>query len=306
VKAASLRLVPGPGPAFSSPRIHGEVGRGATRAAKYLFELVVLALILLIHPSLARASEETDQLFVSGNAALADGRPGDAIADFEALADRGIVDCGASFNRGLAYANRVRIGAEQPGDLGRAAHGFAEARDLTNDPALSREAGNALITLRSEVARRRARSGDPIELDTGVALGRAIVELLPENAWAGLALFASLALGIGLFLRGAVSDRRQKVAATVACSIAAPLLLGAALLTLGARSERLHLVEGIVVAPTARPADEQGIAVAGAAQIPEAARVEILGDRPGWVHVRRGAQVAWLPSQVVRTLAREE
>jgi hypothetical protein len=254
----------------------------------------------------ARATGETDALFTSGTAALADGRPGDAIADLEALADRGVVDTAASFDRGLAYANRVRIGAEQPGDLGRAAHGFAEARDLTRDPAIARDAGNALILLRSEVARRRARAGDPIELETGVTLGRAIIELLPENAWAGLAIAASLALGIGLFARGAVSDRRQKVAATVVAAIAAPLLVGSAVLTLGARSERLHLVEGIVVAATARPADDQGIAISGAAQLPEAARVEILGDRPGWVRVRRGNQLAWLPSQAVRVLARME
>jgi hypothetical protein len=88
--------------------------------------------------------------------------------------------------------------------------------------------------------------------------------------------------------------------------VALPLLVGGALLTLGARDERMHLVEGIVVAPQARPADEQGIAIAGAVQVPEAARVEILGDRPGWVHVRRGGQIAWLPSQSVRALARVE
>jgi hypothetical protein len=254
----------------------------------------------------ALATEETDALFASGNQALADGRPGDALAAFEALADRGVVDAAASFNRGLAYANRARIGAEQPGDLGRAAHGFAEARDLTREPSLAREAGNALITLRSEVARRRARAGDPIELDTGVTLGRAVVELLPENAWAGLAMFASLVLGLGLFARGAATERTQRVGATVACVVALPVLVGSALLTLGARDERLHLVEGIIVAPQARPADEQAIAVAGAPQIPEAARVEILGDKPAWVHVRRGPQVAWLPSQTVRTLVRVE
>jgi hypothetical protein len=280
--------------------------RALGRRARTAWWTFLCSLALLLFPTPAFATEESDALFASGNQALAEGRPGDAIADFEAIADRGIVDAAVSFNRGLAYANRVRIGAEQPGDLGRAAQGFAEARDLTSDPNLAREAGNALITLRSEVARRRARSGDPIELDTGVTLGRAIIELLPENAWAGLAAFASLALGVGLFVRGAVSERRQKVAATVVCAVALPVLVGAAIVTLGARDERLHLVEGIIVAAQARPADEQGIAVAGAAQIPEAARVEILGDKPGWVHVRRGSQIAWLPSQVVRTLTRIE
>jgi hypothetical protein len=278
--------------------------RASRWAASCLRLFVTLFLVLL--PSVTSATEETDALFESGNRALAEGRPGDAIANFEALADRGFLDSAASFNRGLAYVARVRIGAEQPGDLGRAAQGFAEARDLTRDPRLAREAGNALILVRSEVARRRARAGEPIELDTGVTLSRAIIELLPENAWAGLSMFASVALGVGLFVRGAAKERRAQVGATVVCAVAAPVLIGAALLTLGARDQRLHLVEGIVVAAQARPADEQGIAVAGAPAIPEAARVEILGDRPGWVHVRRGAELAWLPSQTVRPLARVE
>ncbi|MDF2694931.1 MAG: hypothetical protein K0S65_3314, partial [Labilithrix sp.] len=79
----------------------------------------------------ARADEETPQeetdpaaLFRGANEALAAGRPGEAIAKFEALADRGVVDAVVSFDRGLAYAARVRAGGEQPGDLGRAAHGF--------------------------------------------------------------------------------------------------------------------------------------------------------------------------------------
>jgi hypothetical protein len=88
------------------------------------------------------------------------------------------------------------------------------------------------------------------------------------------------------------------------CSVAAPLLVGGAALTLGARSERLHLIEGIVVAATARPADEKGIALPGATPLPEAARVQILDERPGWVRVERSNVVAWLPSQTVRPLAR--
>jgi hypothetical protein len=65
-------------------------------------------------------------------------------------------------------------------------------------------------------------------------------------------------------------------------------------------------VEGIVVSPSARPADEHGIAIPGATSIPEAARVSIAGDRPGWVHVRWGNLIAWIPSQTVRPIARAE
>jgi hypothetical protein len=270
-----------------------------------LARLLALAIALLC-PTPAGATEDTDGLFTSGATALAEGRPGDAVADLEALADRGVVDPAASFDRGLAYANRIRVGAEQPGDLGRAAHGFAEAHDLATDPKLVKDAAGALTILRTEVARRRARAGDPIELDQGVPLGRAIVELLPENAWAIMAAASSVLLGLGLFVRGVVSARRQRIAATLVCAVSAPLLLAGAVLTLGARSERLHLVEGIVVAASARPSDDKGIALPGAAPLPEAARVQIVGDRPGWVRVERGSLVAWLPSQTVRPLTRRE
>jgi len=267
--------------------------------------IVALAVLVLVAP-VANAAEDADGLFASGAAALAEGRAGDAIADLEALADRGVVDPVASYDRGLAYANRVRIGAEQPGDLGRAAHGFAEAHDLASDPALVKDAASALTIVRTEVARRRARAGDPIELDQGVSLGRAIVELLPENAWAYLAAACSVLLGLGLFVRGAVTSRRQRIGATLVCAVSAPLLVAAAVLTLGARSERLHLVEGVVVAASARPSDDKGVALAGSTPVPEASRVQIVGERPGWVRVERGSLVAWLPSQTVRPLTRRE
>ena len=254
----------------------------------------------------ARAASPDEELFFAGVQALAEGRPGDAIADFEALADQGVVDPAASFDRGLAYANRIRVGAEQPGDLGRAALGFAEARDLTSDKVLASDATRSLATIRAEVARRRVHAGDPALLDQGTPLGRTLVELLPENAWAVLAAVASVALGVGLFARGAASDRRRRVGATLMCAIAAPLLLVGAAFAFAARSDRLHLVEGIVVSPSARPVDEKGIAIPGATAIPEAARVAIFGDRPGWVHVHWGNLIAWIPSQTVRPIARAE
>src|SRR5262245_40019358 len=111
--------------------------------------------------------EETDPaaLFRGANEALAGNRPSEAIAKLEALADRGVVDAVVSFDRGLAYAARVRAGAEQAGDLGRAAHGFEEARELTHDTALATDATNALAVVRSEIARRRSRSGESIEIE---------------------------------------------------------------------------------------------------------------------------------------------
>jgi hypothetical protein len=175
---------------------------------------IVLAVVAWSAP--ASADPETDSLFTAGAKAIAEGRPAQAIDAFEALADRGVVDASASYDRGLAYALRVRIGGEQPGDLGRAAHGFEEARALSEDPTLAGDAAKALAVVRTEVARRRGRSGESVEIDPGVPLLRATAALLPEDAWLVLALVGSCALaaGLGSRARGGGSARRG-VAAVV-------------------------------------------------------------------------------------------
>ena len=115
---------------------------------------------LAFAPRGAQATENPDDesasLFALGIKALHDGRAGDAINAFEAFADQGGVDATASYDRGLAYAMRVHIGAEKPGDLGRAAQGFEEARGLSHDRRAVDDASRALDAVRSEVARRAA------------------------------------------------------------------------------------------------------------------------------------------------------
>src|SRR5580658_2381757 len=95
----------------------GNSGKGGLGAG------ILLALVFACVQR-AHADDETRPLFADAVKALHEGRAGDAIDGLEALADRGVVDPVLSFDRGLAYAMRVRIGAEVPGDLGRAAHGF--------------------------------------------------------------------------------------------------------------------------------------------------------------------------------------
>src|SRR5262249_7877736 len=103
--------------------------------AREVMKRAALALVLLVTPA---AAEDREALANSGVAALRAGRPGDAIETFEALADRGVIDPNMSLDRGLAYALRVKLGSDLPGDLGRAAHGFEEAKDLAgNDPTLA-------------------------------------------------------------------------------------------------------------------------------------------------------------------------
>ena len=243
-------------------------------------------------------------MFRAGSEALGEGRAADAIANFEALGDRGVVDPVVSFDRGLAYAARVRAGLEQPGDLGRAAHGFEEARELSHDSSLVRDSNEALVAVRAEVAKRRSRAGDPIEVDNGVSLGRSIVKLLPENVWAILAALASAALVIGIILRARSSRPRLKVAGNTTGAIGAAVLLAAALCLYYARDLRRHARDAVVVAPSARLLDGQHVVIASQAALPEAARIQLLDETADFAHVISGRYEGWLPASSILPLAK--
>lgn len=264
----------------------------------------LLALIALAPSTRADEATDTNALFDSATKALHEGRAGDAIASFETLADDGVVDAAASYDRGLAYAMRVRIGAEVPGDLGRATHGFEEARDLATDPKLRDDATSALGIVRGEIARRRLRAGDPVEVDPGRTLARTLAGLLPESVWSVLAVALSLSLAAGLFARWLGGRPRVRIAGGVVASVAAPTLAIAAAMTLAARHDRLTLREAVVVTAGARPNDARGIALPGATPLPEGARVEIVEPRGAMARVRFGATDAWVSSSTLRELAR--
>lgn len=252
----------------------------------------------------ANAGPGPDEAFAAGVGALAEGRAADAIASFETVADSGLVDASASYDRGLAYALRVRIGAEVPGDLGRAAHGFEEARDLATDQELAGQATQALAVVRAEVARRRARSGDPVEVEQSPPLALALSRALPEQAWAGLALAMSCVLGLAILVRVGARARRVRVGASLALALAA-LMLGLALAaTAVCRHDRLERHEAVVVAVAARLAEPTGLARQGVAPLPEGARVEIVEGKGALTHVRWGAMDGWIPASALRPLAK--
>ena len=257
-------------------------------------------------PTGAGTSEDTDPtaLFRSATAALAADRPAEAIAKLEALGDRGIIDPVVSYDRGLAYAGRVRAGAEQPGDLGRAAHGFEEARELSHDRALVADATTALAAVRAEVAKRRSRAGDPIEFEHGVSLGRSIVKLLPENVWALLAAVCSLALAVGIVLRARAEMKRLKVAGTTTCGIAGGLLFAIAMVLHSARDFRLHVRDAVVISPSTRLLDDKHVALLSVAPLPEGERVQLLDESADFAHVIAGRAVGWLPSGAVLPMAK--
>jgi hypothetical protein len=276
--------------------------------------LVLASLVAVLASRSARAvpspapsaEDDTVALFASATKALHEGRAGDGIALFETLADDGVVDAVASYDRGLAYAMRVRIGAEVPGDLGRAAHGFEEARDLSRDPALASDAATALGVVRSEIARRRLRAGEPVEVDPGRSLARTLAGLLPEGVWSAMAAAFSAALAAGLCARAWGRRPRIRITGGVMASVAAPAMAVAIGMTLAARHDRWTLREAVVVAPSARPIDLRGLAVPGAAPLPEGARVEIVETRGPSTRVRFGIVDAWVSSGTLRELSRSD
>ncbi len=250
------------------------------------------------------AQGEAQKLFAAGVKALQEQRPTDAVDDFEAVADRGVIDATASYDRGLAYAMRVHMGAEQSGDLGRAAHGFEEARDLADDPQLRRDAGAALAAVRSEVARRKARQGSAVDMDQRASPWRTLTQLLPENTWAIVAVTASFVFACALFVRWLARASRTRAGAMIAIAVSLPVLVLAAALTRSARRDRLELREAIVVSPSVRPSDARGIVLPGGATIPEAARVELHDQEGAFTEVRWGTLDAWVPTTALRPLAK--
>jgi hypothetical protein len=247
--------------------------------------------------------------FVAATRALHEGRAGDAIASLETLADEGVVDAVASYDRGLAYAMRVRIGAEVPGDLGRAAHGFEEARDLASDAdrqGLVQDATHALEVVRGEIARRRLRAGEPVEVDPGRSLSRTLAALLAESTWSILAAVFSMALAGGLAARAWGKPARVRIGGGVVAAVATPALLLAVGMTLSSRHDRLTFREAVVVTPGARPTDLRGIAVPGATPLPEGARVEVVEPRGASTRVRFGLVDVWVASSSLREIARND
>lgn len=267
---------------------------------------MLLSAALLLAGSTLRAQTDDPpaELANKAVASLRAGHPAEAIADLESLADRGVVDANVSFDRGLAYAERIRAGGEQPGDLGLAIHGFEEARSLTRDSTMKADASRALTILRAEVGRRRASAGHPVDLEQTPRLRDAIVGALSEDVWCALALLLSVTLGAALFVRWLSAERRRQVAANVVVAISVPLGVGATLATYAARDIRLHRIEAVVVTAAARPSNDAGIALPDIEPLPEGARVQLLAENAGWDEIRWGSLDAWIPAAAIRAIAR--
>lgn len=233
--------------------------------------------------------------------ALERGAYGDAIDHFELLADRGFAHPDASFDRAAAYIGRARSAQKQPGDLGRAAAALAET--LAMRPG-DREAENALDAVRSEIGRRRARTGGS-PLVARPRLSRALVSLLPEQAWGVLGALGSASLAWGLALRLFVKRSSTEVPGALGVGIGALLLCVGGGLALGARHFRRSSTLAVVVVPEARLLDDAGRPLANPPSgesnvVPEGAEIYVLERRGGLDHVEWGTTDGYLIAGQVR------
>ncbi len=246
-------------------------------------------------------ADETSDLFARGNDALAEGKPNDAIAAFEALADRGVVDASLSFNRGLSYAARVRINAGKPGDVGRAVHGFEEARSLSRDIALVRAAESALLLLRGEVARKQVGRGASVEVDRPLPLSRTLSSALSERTWNLICIFSSIIFAGALLVRSHMNER-GRFAATILAVLLVPLWGYGFLMSQIASRNHDTRKEAVVVVENLRLAGEQGVPLAGGDSLPEGARLEVLSTRDGWSSIEWGRSKGYVPVGAIRLI----
>lgn len=226
--------------------------------------------------------------------ALREGRLDDAIAVYESLADHGVAGSSLAFDRGIAYALRARSGRGLAGDLGRSAHAFEES--LRRDP---HDAGarHALEEIRREIARRDAQEKGKAEELATTPIARTILFALPGNAWAGIALTASLALSVALALRPRLLKGARLAASTVAI-VSAVLGLLAGGLGLAGSSLRRHLREAVVVAPRATATTDEGAPL----ELDEGERVDVLEERATSTRVRTDKGEGWAPRDALRPL----
>lgn len=270
------------------------------RARSLLVLVAVLALLLVCGS--ARATPREDERWKGAVASLTAGKPEEAILALEALRDDGIDDASVSFDLGLAYLSRARI-AESPGDLGRAVFSFEEARALTKSDVLRAECIRLAGEVRNVIAKRRARLGQPTDMEEAPPPSRAFSAVLSEDTWAHAALACAVLLFVGLVLRDR-SSGRVKVAASIVAAGSGLLMVIAGAATSQRRSDRLGLEEAIVVADEVRPTDDKHIVLSDAPALAAGTRVRVTDRRAGYAEVRTHGQTAWIPERTIQSLPR--
>ena len=249
----------------------------------------------------ARA-ESPEQAYSAALASLAKGADNEAIDRLELLADQGFAHPDASLARAAAYLARAESPSPRPGDLGRAAAALSEALLLRPDDA---RAEQALEAVQGEIARRKSRQAESVVVRP--RLGRAIVALLPEQAWAAVALLGSLALALGIVLRRTATRGFVRLSGAVAVGVGGALLLSFGSGAYAAHQIRVTSQPGVVVVPEARLTNETGRPLplktgVDSTSVPEGATVYVKERRDGRCLVEWGNTDGWLSLSDVRLL----
>lgn len=258
-------------------------------------------LLALSAADVCRAENDSEQpahIIREALAASQSGAYDKAVDQLELLADRGFVHPDASRARAYVYVQRARSRARHAGDLGRAVAALEEVQRLDRGADLE----DKIATLQSEISRARAREGAAPVLQRPT-LGRAVTQLLPENAWALLAAFGAALLTVGLGLYLFVKRRSAEIAGATA--IVVGVLLGGigTGLTLGARHYRRTSRAAVVVVAEARLLDAEGHALPSTgkvpAAVPEGSLVYVREQSDRFARVEWGAIQGWVdPSQL--------
>jgi hypothetical protein len=245
---------------------------------------------------LGEAQQQVDQ----ANASLQAGSPTAAIERLELLADRGFLHPDVSFNRAIAYLTRADSKNAVAGDSGKAAAALSETLALRpSDP----EAERLLETVQERIAKQHAGK-ETLGLSRP-PLGLVLVELLPERAWAAMALLGTWLAVVGLGLRRWSSHHTLRLAGTITGAVSAGLCLLGLAMILG-RSHLLRTTrQAVVVSATARLLDAAGRPLPGKASLttlPEGAEVVVLesGDRRH--HVSTGERDGWIAAEQLHLL----
>ena len=276
----------------------------STTTTAAIFRIAALTLLALTFCHAAWAGGPADDsVFASGVTALEKGAHDDAVDQFEILADRGVAHPDASYNRGLAYAQRARSSGARPGDLGQAAAAFEEVLVLRPDDP---EAPQALLLVRDELARTRSRRS-AVDVRSEQTFPQAIVSLLPEWIWALLTLLGSLTLAGGLLARRILrTDAGRLSAATASWVGGAVFAIGLSATLLAAR-DRSQFDPAVTIAKDAKLLDDLGRPLTGvstqARSLPEGTRVDVGEHRGRLTRVRWGGAKGWILSVQLRPLA---
>jgi hypothetical protein len=251
----------------------------------------------------AVAAEAPEQAYAAALAALYKGADNEAIDRLELLADQGLAHPDASLARAAAYLARAEGSSARPGDLGRAAAALSEALLMRPGDA---QAARALEAVQAEIARRQARQGENVAVRP--RLGRAIVALLPEQAWAVVAALGSLMLAGGMALRRLARTALQRLSGAVAIGLGATVL---AVFGCGAHAShhyRTTSQPAVVVVPSTRLSDDRGRPLpskrgADTTTVPEGATVYVRERSEGRFRVEWGNTEGWLAASDLRLLA---